>query len=280
MANTFQTTDKETDMTSAVRTAATRRVPKDSMRKTALVAGIFYLITFVSIPTLALYGPVKTDPGFIVSGGSTTPILVGGMLEMIVALAGIGSAVALFSVLKRQHEGFAIGLITTRVFEGAVIVTGVSSIISIVTLQQASAAGTEAAALVAVGQAQIATFNWSFLLGQSLMPSLNAVLLGTLMYRSRLVPRILPIVGLIGAPLLLAGTVATLFGLAEQYGAVSVTAVPIALWELSLGLWLTFKGFNQSSPLMADTYAEAADPHRPAPVASPVSAAAPEAGAA
>lgn len=245
------------------------QAPVDAMRKTALVAGIFYLITFISIPTLALYGPVKTDPNFIISAGSTTPILVGAVLEMIVALAGIGTAVALFSVLKRQHEGFAIGLITTRVFEGAVIVTGVSSIISIVTLQQAGATGTDAAALVAVGQAQVATFNWSFLLGQSLMPVLNAVLLGTLLYRSRLVPRILPIVGLIGAPLLLAGTVATLFGFAEQYGTVSVTAFPIALWELSLGLWLTFKGFNRSAPILAAAAAEAAGRHD-SPLAVPV----------
>ena len=236
------------------------RAPMDSMRKTALIAGVFYLITFISIPTLALYGPVKTDPNFIIGAGSTTPILVGGLLEMVVALAGIGTAVALYSVLKRQHEGYAIGLITTRIFEGAVIVTGVSSILSIVTLQQPGAAGAEAAALVAVGEAQIASFNWSFLLGQSLMPSLNAVLLGTLMYRSRLVPRILPIVGLIGAPVLLAGTVATLFGLTEQYGAVSVTAVPIALWELSLGLWLTFKGFNRSAPILAR---DAVDEERP-----------------
>jgi hypothetical protein len=240
----------------AARITATKRVPMDSMRKTAFVAGVFYLITFISIPTLALYGPVKTDPNFIISAGSTTPILVGGVLEMIVALAGIGTAVALFSVLKRQNEGFAIGLITTRIFEGAVIVTGVSSILSIVTLQQAGAAGAEGAALVAVGEAQVASFNWSFLLGQSLMPSLNAVLLGTLMYQSRLVPRILPIVGLIGAPLLLAGTVATLFGFAEQYGTVSVTAIPIALWELSLGLWLTFKGFNPSAPILAAPAAE------------------------
>ena len=237
----------------------------DSMRKTALVAGIFYLITFVSIPTLALYGPVKSDANFIVSAGSTTPILVGGVLEMIVALAGIGTAVALFSVLKRQHEGFAIGLITTRIFEGAVIVTGVSSILSIVTLQHAGAAGAEAAALVATGRAQVASFNWSFLLGQSLMPSLNAVLLGTLLYRSRLVPRVLPIVGLIGAPLLLAGTVATLFGFAEQYGTVSATAIPIALWELSLGLWLTFKGFNRSAPIMVAAAAEAASHHDSTP---------------
>jgi len=251
----------------------------DSMRKTALVAGIFYLITFISIPTLALYGPVKTDPNFIISAGSTTPILVGGVLEMIVALAGIGTAVALYSVLKRQHEGFAIGLITSRIFEGAVIVTGVSSILSIVTLQHAGATGTEAAGLVAVGQAQIATFNWSFLLGQSLMPAINALLLGTLMYQSRLVPRILPIVGLIGAPLLLAGTVATLFGFAEQYGVVSATAVPIALWELSLGLWLTFKGFNRSAPIMVAVAADAASPHDSTPTAPTRIAVATNAGA-
>ena len=259
-------------------TARPQSSPLDSFRKTALVAGIFYLITFISIPTLALYGPVKTDPDFIVSAGGTTPILLGGVLEMIVALAGIGTAVALFSVLKRQHEGFAVGLITTRIFEGAVIVTGVSSILSIVTLQQPGASGGEAAALVAVGKAQIATFNWSFLLGQSLMPGLNAVLLGTLMYRSRLVPRILPIVGLIGAPLLLAATVATLFGVLPQYGTVgSLSAVPIALWELSLGLWLTFKGFNRSAPILADAAATGATSMSEGPAAIP---AATKAGAA
>ena len=248
----------------------------DSMRKTALVAGIFYLITFISIPTLALYGPVKTDPNFILSVGGDTAILVGGLLETIVALAGIGTAVALFSVLKRQHEGFALGLITTRIFEGAVIMIGVSSILSVVTLQQAGAAGAEGAAMVAVGQAQVATFNWAFLLGQSLMPALNALLLGTLLYRSRLVPRILPIVGLIGAPLLIAGTIATLFGLAEQYGAVSVTAVPIALWELSLGIWLVFKGFNRSAPIMVAMAADAGgrdDSARAVPPVVPVATA-------
>jgi hypothetical protein len=118
--------------------------------------------------------------------------------------------------------------------------------------------------MVAVGQAQIATFNWSFLLGQSLMPALNAVLLGTLMYQSRLVPRILPIVGLVGAPLLLAGTVATLFGFAEQYGAVSVTAIPIALWELSLYAATAADGLN------ADDSTRAAPPVVPVATAGGV----------
>jgi Domain of unknown function (DUF4386) len=251
-------------MTTTVRATAPTRVPMEFARKAALVAGIFYLVTFVSsIPAaLVLLPPVLDNPDYIVSAGADTRVIWGCVLDVVNALAGIGTAVALFSVLKRQHEGFALGLVTTRIFEGAVIMIGVSSILSVVTLQEpGTAAGADAAAMVAVGQAQIATFNWSFLLGQSLMPALNAVLLGTLLYRSRLVPRVLPIVGLIGAPLLLAGTLATLFGLAEQYGVVSVTAVPIALWELSLGLWLTFKGFNRSAPIMVAAAAEAASPH-------------------
>lgn len=235
-------------MTSTVRNESTEKLPVDPMRKTALVAGILYLITFISIPTLALFGPVKSDPNFIIGAGSDTPILVGGFLEMIVALAGIGTALALFSVLKRQNESLALGLIATRIFEGAVIVIGVASMLSLVTLHQAASAATDAASLVAVGQAQVATYNSAFLLAQSLMPALNALLLGTLLYRSRLVPRILPIVGLIGAPILITATVATLFGLIEQYAPLgALAALPIGAWELSLGLWLTFKGFRPSA---------------------------------
>jgi hypothetical protein len=228
------------------------------MRRTALVAGVFYLISFISIPSLALYGIVKNDPSFIISGGNDTGILVSGFLEMIVALAGIGSAIALFSVIKRQHEGLALGLVATRLFEGGVIAIGVMSILSVTTLRQPGATGAEATSLVTMGQALVGVHNWAFLLGQSLMPALNALLLGTVMYRSRLVPRILPVLGLIGAPLLLATTIATLFGLLEQYSVVpGVATIPIFVWELGLGLWLTFKGFNRSAPLMTAAAADA-----------------------
>jgi len=238
-------------MTNVVRHTAAKRAPMDSMRKTALVAGLLYLITFISIPSLALYKQVKTDPNFITSAGATTPLLVGGFLEIIVALAGIGTALALFSVVKRQHEGFALGFVTTRVFEAGVIAVGVMSILSVVTLQQPGATGAEATSLVTLGGGLVATYNWSFLLGQSLMPALNALMIGTLMYRSGLVPRAIPAVGLIGAPLLIIATIATLFGVLEQYSAVPVlAAVPIGVWELSLGLWLAIKGFKASAPLM------------------------------
>ena len=240
-------------MTATVRITAAKRVPMDSMRKTALVAGIFYLITFISIPTLALYGPVKNHRDWILGSGGHTAVLAGGFLEVIVALACIGTAVTLYPVLKRQHEGAALGLAAARVLEAGLIFTGVISLLSLVTLRQhlGGAAGGNAAALVTTGASHVAIYNWTFLLGQSLMPAINALLLGSLLYRSRLVPRIIPVLGLIGAPLLLAAVIATLFGGIGQYSALAaLAALPVAAWELSLGVWLVVKGFR-SFPITA-----------------------------
>jgi uncharacterized protein DUF4386 len=119
-----------------MRITAAKRVPMDSMRKTALVAGICYLTTFVSIPTLALYGPVKDHPDWILASGGHTAVLVGGFLEVIVALAGIGTAVTLYPVVKRQNEGLALGFVTARVLEAVMIFTGFVSLLSLLTLRQ------------------------------------------------------------------------------------------------------------------------------------------------
>src|ERR1700761_6952474 len=193
-------------MTATVRITAAPRVPMDSQRKTALIAGICYLITFISIPTLALYGPVKDQRDWILSSGAHTGVLVGGFLEVIVALAGIGTAVTLYPVIKRQNEGVALGFAAARVLEAGMIFTGVVSLLSLVTLRQdlGGAAGANTAALVTTGASHVAVYNWSFLLGQSLMPGINVLLLGSVLYRSRLVPRAIPLLGLIRAPPLLA----------------------------------------------------------------------------
>jgi hypothetical protein len=237
-------------MTTFRRTAAsTRADPMTPLRKTALVAGIFYLITFISIPTLFLYGSVKTDQNFVTSSGSSTGVLWGAFLEVIVALAGIGTAVTLFPVVKRQNEGMALGFVAVRTLEAAMIFTGVVSLLSLVHLRQGlgAAGGADTASLVTTGASLVAVYNGTFLLGQTLMPCMSALLLGTLMYRSGLVPRALPLMGLIGAPLLITSTIAVLFGVIEPISPWSAIAtLPVALWEFSLGLWLTFKGFKPS----------------------------------
>jgi len=220
-----------------------------STRKTALVAGIFYLITFISIPTLALYGPIKNHHDWILGSGGHTAVLVGGFLEVIVALAGIGTAVTLYPVVKRQNESLALGFAAARVLEASMIFAGVVSLLSLVTLRQdlGAAAGANTAALVTTGASHAAVYNWTFLLGQSLMPGINALLLGTLLYRSRLVPRIIPVIGLIGAPLLITAVFATLLGGSMPPPAwTGLAAVPVAAWEFSLGVWLVVKGFKPS----------------------------------
>jgi hypothetical protein len=241
-------------------TTATKRAPMDSMRKTALVAGVLYLITFISsIPAVFLLDPVLSNPNYIVSAGADTQVIGGAFLDLVNAIAAIGTAVALFSVVRRQNEGFALGFVTARMFEAAVIVVGVVSILAVVSLRQAGATGADAASLVTTGRALVAIRDWTFLLGPSLIPGVNALLLGYLMYRSRLVPRLIPALGLVGGPLLISSAVGTMFGVNDAVSVWSgVALLPIFLWELSLGLWMTFKGFQRSAPLMVEAAAQAA----------------------
>jgi hypothetical protein len=211
-----------------------------SLRKTALAAGVFYLLTFVSIPTLALYGPVH-DPNYIVGRGPDTDVIIGGILEIIVALAGIGTAIALYPVLKKQNEGVALGFVGSRVLEAGTIFIGVAFLLSVVALRQAGT-GT-----LATGHVLVTLYDRIFLIGQSFLPAVNALVLGYLLYQSRLIPRALPMLGFIGAALLVIGDIAVLFGLIGQHApSTALTAIPIAVWEFSLGIYLVAKGFKPS----------------------------------
>src|SRR5579864_3000057 len=213
-----------------------------SQRKSAFAAGAFYLLSFASVPTLFLYNPLRAS-NYILGHGSNAGIIIGAILEMIVAFAGIGSAVALFPVVKRQNEGVALGFVATRTVEGGAILAGVACVLSLVTLQQAGA-GTNA---LVTGHTLITMYDRIFLLSQSYIPAVNALLIGSLLYQSRLVPRALPVLGFIGAALLVAGDGAVIFGLTAQHGAVGVAAFPIAIWEFSLGVYLVVKGFRPAA---------------------------------
>jgi hypothetical protein len=219
----------------------------DSTRKTALVAGILYLLTFVSsIPAYFLLEPVLNDPSYIIGAGADGQVAFGACLDLVNALTAIGTAVALFSVVRRQHEGLALGFVTTRMFEAATIVIGVVCILAVVTLRQDGAAVGDAASLVPVGRALVAVHDWTAIIGPG-MAGLNALLLGTLMYRSGLVPRWIPTIGLIGGPVYFSSVIGIILGITESGHAWTVIGgAPMFVWELALGLWMTFKGFKPS----------------------------------
>jgi Domain of unknown function (DUF4386) len=233
---------------------------ENAMRRTSLTAGVLYLVTFVSMPTLALYQGVHDKADFILGAGSDTGVLWGAFSEVVVAIAGIGTAVVLFPVAKRQSETAALGFVASRVVEGCLIIVGVVGVLSIVTLRNdvAGTAGADRASLVTTGHTLRAVYDNAFLLSQSLAPIVNACCLGYVMYRSGLVPRILPTIGFIGVPLLLAADLAVFFGVLDRGAPINaLAALPIALWEFSLGIYLTVKGFRPTSPLLAPPNADA-----------------------
>ena len=224
------------------------------MRKAALIAGIAYIATFVfSIPVkFGFWADVLAKPDFVLGAGHAGGVPLGALFEVLTALGGVVSAVALYSVARRYSERAALGFVTTRVLEAAMIFAGVLSIMSVYVLRQdvAGTPGADAGALVTTGRALVAMHDWTFLLGPGLMAGLNALLIGSVMYRSRLLPRWIPTLGLIGAPLLLASCAATLFGIWDQIsGPSALLTLPIAVWEFSFGVYMTVKGFRPTADM-------------------------------
>ncbi len=219
-------------------------------QKIARVTGVLFIITFITAipPFVFLYVPVVDDPRYIVGGGADTQVQLGAFLELLLIIANIGTAVALFPILKRQNEIVALGFVTARVVECAFIAVGILSLLTVVTLRQ-EAAGADAGSLVAVGQSLVALHDWTFLLGPGFVVGIgNGLLLGYLMYRSGLVPRPMAVLGLIAGPVLCAAGIAVLFDVIEPNSALkNLAAAPEFVWELSLGIWLIVKGFNPSA---------------------------------
>jgi hypothetical protein len=231
-------------------------VKVDSQRA-ARITGVLFLITFAtSIPALILFQPVLDDPaGYIAGTGEDTQIRLGALLELFLIMANIGTAVVLFPILRRQSETLSLGYVTARIVECVFIAAGVLCVLGIVSLRQDD----PSASALAVSLAAIK--DWTFLLGPGFVVGWgNGLILGYLMYTSGLVPRRMAMLGLIGGPLIVASGTGVLLGVFEAGGPVqSLATIPEFLWELSLGLYLTVKGFKASPILEGETRAERVD---------------------
>lgn len=222
-------------------------------RKLAFVAGVLYLATFVtSIPALLLKAPAMDDPaGFVLGAGSAGAVTWASYLDAILALCGIGAAVALYPITRRISQTAGLGFVMSRVIEGALILVGVVSLMAMVTLR-ADAGAVDADALATTGTALLSVHDWTFLFGPGVMSAVNALCLASVVLHGRLVPRAIPLMGLVGAPLLLLSDTATVFGIWEQTSSAGMLLVlPVAAWELSLGVYLAVKGLRPS-PFVSD----------------------------
>ncbi|MFI7482403.1 DUF4386 domain-containing protein [Kocuria sp. M1R5S2] len=225
-----------------------------SARRTAVATGVLFLISHItSVPALLLRDPVLNDPNFLLGTGPVTPILLAALLDVLLALSVVGTAVAIYPVVRRQNEGVALGYVGLRTLEAAVIAAGVVALLAVVTLRT-GLTGISGAEATKLGSALVALHNATFLLGPGLVLGTNTVLLAWLLYRSGLVPRFIPVLGLIGRPMVFVVAATQLFGAIEQYSSwATMTAMPAFAFELALAFYLIIKGFRPSALARLDT---------------------------
>ena len=245
-------------MTTTTRTheaRSVRRTQMDPLRRTALIVGVLFVITYITsiAAKFGFYAPLADNPDYIVNGEQDTRVLWGALAEMLLIVANIGSAVALYPVVRRRFPMTSLGFVTARVMESVFIGVGVLAVLTIVTMRQ-DFAGVDNAALATVGGALTTLWEWTFILGPGFVVGIgNGMLLGYMMWRSGLVPRGLAALGLVGGPLIVLAGAAMVMGVVEEGSSLQMlTAMPEFFWELLFGLYLIVKGFRPS-PVTAET---------------------------
>ena len=217
-------------------------------RKNAIIVGVLFLATHVSsiVPRL-LYGPYLADATRLGSGDDTA-VLVGALLEVVLALTVVGTAIALYPVAARQHAGLAVGYVALRTLEASVILTGVIGILTLVSVRASVAVVTDDTSVAPLIETLVAFQDFTFLVGPGFICGTNTVLMAWIMYKSGLVPRFIAVLGLIGGPLVSAVNVVKMFGYSEQLMPIAgLAVVPIFSWEILLAGYLIVKGFRPAA---------------------------------
>ena len=218
-------------------------------QRNARIFGVLFIITFLtSIPALALFQPVLDDPAAYIAGdGKDSQIYLGALLELLLIIANVGTAVVLYPIVRRQNELLAIGYVAARVIECVFIAGGIIFVLGVVSLRKDSPDAADLAVSLA------ALKDWTFLFGPGfIVPFGNGLILGYLMYTSGLVPRRMAWLGLIGGPLLLFSSIGTLFDWWDAGSTVpALLVIPEFLWELSLGIYAAVWGFRRDAPILS-----------------------------
>jgi hypothetical protein len=225
-------------------------------QKRARVFGVLYLVTYVtSIPALFLYEPMLRHPvEYIAGAGHDNRIFAGALLELLLIIANIGTAVVIVPIVRRQSEGLAISYVMARIFECTFILIGIVSVLAIITLRNQAAGASEGT----VAYTLAAIKDWTFLLGPGWVVGWgNGLILGYIMYRTGLVPRKAAWLGLVGGPLIIISGTAVMFSGNHPSGTLhslqGVATAPEFVWELFLGVYCTIWGFRSDAPILSET---------------------------
>ena len=230
-------------------------------RRPGALAGVLYLVTHVtSVGAVILYGPLLTDHEWLLSTGSGTPQLIGALLDILLALAVAGTAIALFPVIRRYNERGAVAYLSLRTLEGAVILIGATAVMAVVSLRDVATAADQAAVGL-VGEGLAGLYRATFLVGPGLVVPFHTVILAAVLLRHRLVPTWITVLGLVGGPLVFISNLGVMYGAHAQTSATAMAAaIPIFAWEISLALFLIIRGLRTDRTSRPELPHEAAVP--------------------
>ena len=220
-------------------------------RDTAIIVGVLYILAAVTaIIGFALYQPILNNAEYIIKGSANeTQIVWGAFNELILAFSVIGISVMMFPIINKENESLAIGYVCFRLLEAILIIIGIIGLLSIITLSQEyrTAVTPNASSYITAGKLLVTLHNWTFMLGPNLALGSSTLMMSYFLYDSKLVPRVISILGLAGGFLILVCALLVMFGVflqVSEWGA--ILAIPVFAYEMSLAVWLIVKGFNSS----------------------------------
>ncbi|WP_426448295.1 DUF4386 domain-containing protein [Paenibacillus sp. S-38] len=223
-----------------------------NQRAAKLVGVLFILAAVTAVIGLVLYNPILQGPDYLIQGSRHEgQVILGAVMELILVVSAVGTATTMFPILRKHNETIALWHVCFRFLEAVVITVGIISVLSLLTLSRefAAAGAPDAVSFQASGTVLKAIHDWTFLLGPNFMLGINTMMYSYIFYKSRLVPRFIPILGMTGAALIFSCSLLVMFGVIEQlsvWGA--VLALPVAANEMILAVWLLVRGFNGSAP--------------------------------
>lgn len=223
----------------------------NTYRKNAIIVGVLFLTaTVMGMLAESLVGSILNVQDYLLNVfPNRIQLITGVFITFILGLAVIGIAIFLFPVLKKQSEPLALGYAGIRIAEFPILLVWSISPLLLITISQefVTAGDTEASSLQTFGAVLIGLRNWTWLLVY-IINGIATLILAYLLYQSKLVPRWISVLGLIGGAVLLAGTSLAMLGLMDVDQGIGMLAVlPGALFELLLPIWLIVKGFNSSA---------------------------------
>lgn len=219
------------------------------LRKDARIVGFLFILAAVSsIIGLLLYAPILGHSDYVIRGEVQQPqIATAALMEVILSVSMIGISIWMYPVLKRYSEPLAIGYVCFRLLESTIVIVGIISMLAVMTLSAEfpRMSALDQNSFLVVARSFVAVHDWTFLLGPNTALGVSTLMMSFLMFRSRLVPRPIAVLGLIGGPLIFTSSVLVMFGLYTQTSTMgALMALPVFLYEMSTAVWLMVRGFN------------------------------------